>query len=249
MLSGCTLWLASGSGFMPSLLSVSHLAARPRYRDNAPFPARRHAGRTALGRRRVPSARNHAAPCELPRLLGVASEADFQLAGAPVNGDAHFGVGQHVAKVVSGASVTDAEIVSEAERPCPLRYRLECSAKQVPQDLRGPRQQVGKALCLRVDIRAHGGHSGDQTPQVGAVQRGADLLLLPPCHALGHGGIFGDGDVNIAGHHALVQVDANTLAVLFSVVAQSMADRSSQFATTRDGTSTTCNRSGMVSTG
>ena len=67
------------------------------------------------GVRRTPVCGWKAAP--LPRLVGVAAKADYQLAGAPVNGDALFGVGQHVSELVSAASVTNAEVVCEAERP------------------------------------------------------------------------------------------------------------------------------------
>src|SRR5690242_12717748 len=97
----------------------------------------------------------HAA-CELPRLVGIAAEADRQLAGASVDGDALLSVCQHVGKLISEPAVADAEIVGEAERPCPFGYHVERFAKQIPQDLGRPRQQVRKDLCLRVDIRAHG---------------------------------------------------------------------------------------------
>jgi hypothetical protein len=61
-------------------------------------------------------------------LVGVAAKAGRQLAGASVN--ARFDVGPHVSELVSEVSVTDAEVVCEAERPRPLRHRVECFAKQ-----------------------------------------------------------------------------------------------------------------------
>ncbi len=63
-------------------------------------------------------------------LVGVAAKSDRQLAGASVNGDALFDVDQYVSELVSEVSVTDAEVVCEAEGPRPLRHRVECFATQ-----------------------------------------------------------------------------------------------------------------------
>jgi hypothetical protein len=61
-------------------------------------------------------------------LVGVTTNADRQ-PGALVDSDAFLDIGQHVRKLVPEPSVADAQIVCEAEGPCPFGHHVERFAK------------------------------------------------------------------------------------------------------------------------
>jgi hypothetical protein len=58
---------------------------------------------------------------ELRGLVRVAAEADRDLLGPPVDGNALIGVGEHIGELIAESPMADAEIIREAERPCPER--------------------------------------------------------------------------------------------------------------------------------
>src|SRR6266436_4594494 len=62
---------------------------------------------------------------ELHRLVGVAAEADGQLAGAAVDGHPTLLVPQHIGKLVTEPPVPYAEIILEGKRPRPGRHFAE----------------------------------------------------------------------------------------------------------------------------
>ena len=62
---------------------------------------------------------------ELHCLVGVAAEADGQLARAAVDDHPTLFIAQHIRKLVAEAAVPYAEIILEGKRPCPGRHFAE----------------------------------------------------------------------------------------------------------------------------
>ncbi len=126
--------------------------------------------------------------------------------GSKVHRNTVVGVSQHVGELVAKAAVPNAEVIAEAQRARPGWRLSRRFRQQASQDFRGARQQVREVIGFGVDLSTQRPGLRDQTLQVGAVKRGADLLMVTPCNALGNGSIFGNCRIDVTGDHALGKI-------------------------------------------
>src|SRR6516225_7882993 len=73
---------------------------------------------------------------ELRSLVRVATKADGDFAGAPVDANPLLGVGEHIRQLVAEPSVADPKIIREVERSRPHRHIAQRFTQNITEYLR-----------------------------------------------------------------------------------------------------------------